>query len=278
MTETARRYMGNSVPRKEDAALLAGRATFTDDIRLPGMLHLAILRSPYAHARITSIDTSAAKAIPGVVGVYSGEDLADEWAIGIPCGWPVTEDIKMPDHWPLARSEVNHVGEGVAVVVAEDRYKAQDALEHIEVDYEPLAAVVDVEAALEDGSPLAHEEFGTNECYTWPLATGDIDEAFEKADVVVKGRYLQRRVFPSAIEPRAVVATSEPASGGFVVYTSTQVPHFVKDILSAMCGLPDTKLRVVAPDVGGAFGSKLNVYAEEALALALTRTLSVPVR
>src|SRR5215210_4042422 len=278
MTETARRYRGNSVPRKEDAALLAGRATFTDDIRLPGMLHLAILRSPYAHARITSIDTSAAKAIPGVVGVYGGEDLADEWAIGIPCGWPVTEDIKMPDHWPLARGEVNHVGEGVAVVVAEDRYKAQDALEHIEVDYEPLAAVVDVEAALEDGPPLAHEEFGTNECYTWPLATGDIDEAFEKADVVVKGRYIQQRLLPSAIEPRAVVATSEPASGGFVMYTSTQVPHFVKDILPAICGLPDTSLRVVAPDVGGGFGSKLNVYAEEALALALTRRLGVPIK
>ena len=278
MTETARRYMGNSVPRKEDAALLAGRATFTDDIRLPGMLHLAILRSPYAHARITSIDTSAASELPGVVGVFTGEDLADEWAIGIPCGWPVTEDIKMPDHWPLARGEVNHVGEGVAVVVAEDRYKAQDALEHIEVDYEPLPAVVDVERALEEDSPLAHEEFGTNECYTWPLATGDIDEAFERADVVVGGRYIQQRLLPSAIEPRAVVATSEPATGGFVIYTSTQVPHFVKDILSAMCGLPDTRLRVVAPDVGGAFGSKLNVYAEEALVLALTRTLGVPIK
>ena len=146
------------------------------------------------------------------------------------------------------------------------------------MDYEPLPAVVDVEAALEDGSPLAHEQFGTNECYTWPLGTGDIDEAFEKADVVVKGRYIQQRLLPSAIEPRAVVATSEPASGGFVMYTSTQVPHFVKDILSAICGIPDSRLRVVAPDVGGGFGAKLNVYAEEALALALTRRLGVPVK
>ncbi|HEX7169534.1 MAG TPA: xanthine dehydrogenase family protein molybdopterin-binding subunit, partial [Rubrobacter sp.] len=158
MTETARRYMGNSVPRKEDAALLAGRATFTDDIRLPGMLHMAVLRSPHAHARITAMDTSAARELPGVIEVFTGDDLADEWAIGIPTGWPVTEDINVPDHWPLARGEVNHVGEGVAVVVAEDRYKAQDALEHIDVDYDPLPAVVDVEAALEDGSPLAHEE------------------------------------------------------------------------------------------------------------------------
>jgi CO/xanthine dehydrogenase Mo-binding subunit len=184
MTETARRYMGNSVPRKEDAALLAGRATFTDDIRLSGMFHLAVLRSPHAHARITAIDTSAARELPGVIEVFTGDDLADEWAIGIPCGWPVTEDINVPDHWPLAR------GEGVAVVLAEDRYKAQNALERIVVDYDPLPAVVDVEEALEDGSPLAHEEFGTNECYTWPLATGDIDETFEKADVIVKGRYL----------------------------------------------------------------------------------------
>src|SRR5918993_47356 len=278
MTETARRYMGNSVPRKEDPALLTGRATFTDDIRLPGMLHLAVLRSTHAHARITAIDTSAARDQPGVVEVFTGEDLADEWAVGIPTGWPVTEDINIPDHWPLARGEVNHVGEGVAVVVAEDRYKAQDALEHIEVDYELLPAVVDVEAALEDGSPLAHEEFGTNECYTWPLGTGDIDEAFDNADVIVKGRYIQQRLLPSAIEPRAVVATSEPASGGFVMYTSTQVPHFVKDILSAICGLPDSRLRVVAPDVGGGFGAKLNVYAEEALALALTRRLGVPIK
>jgi aerobic carbon-monoxide dehydrogenase large subunit len=190
MTETARRYIGNSVPRKEDAALLAGRATFTDDIRLSGMFHLAVLRSPHAHARITAIDTSAARELPGVIEVFTGDDLADEWAIGIPCGWPVTEDINVPDHWPLARGEVNHVGEGVAVVLAEDRYKAQNALERIVVNYDPLPAVVDVEEALEDGSPLAHEEFGTNECYTWPLATGDIDETFEKADVIVKGRYL----------------------------------------------------------------------------------------
>jgi len=278
MTDTVQRYVGNSVPRKEDPALLTGRATFTDDIRLPGMLHLTVLRSPHAHARITNIDVSAAREQPGVVEVFTGEDLADEWAIGIPTGWPVTEDINIPDHWPLARGEVNHVGEGVAVVVAADRYKAQDALEHIDVDYEPLPAVVDVEAALEDGSPLAHEQFGTNECYTWPLGTGDIDEAFENADVVVKGRYIQQRLIPSAIEPRAVVANSEPASGGYVMYTSTQVPHFVKDILPAICGLPDTSLRVVAPDVGGGFGSKLNVYAEEALALALTRRLGVPIK
>src|SRR5918992_3899788 len=156
MTEMARRYMGSSVPRKEDPALLTGRTNFTDDIKVPGMVHMTLLRSPHAHARITSIDTSAAKEQPGVVAVFTGEELADEWAIGIPCGWPVTEDIKTPDHWPLARDEVNHVGDAVAVVVATDRYRARDALEFVEGEYEPLEAVVDVEAALEEGSPLVH--------------------------------------------------------------------------------------------------------------------------
>ncbi len=278
MTETARRYMGSSVLRKEDPALVTGNGGFTDDIRLPGMLHFALLRSPHAHAKILSVDVSVARERPGVVAVFTGEDLADEWAIGIPTGWPVTEDIKIPDHWPLARGEVNHAGDGVAVVVATDRYKAQDALEFIEVDYEALPAVVDVEAALEEDSPLVHEELGTNECYTWPLGTGDIDKAFEEADVVVSGRYIQQRLIPSAIEPRAVVVNPEPATGALTVYSSTQVPHFVKDILALMCGVSDTKLRVVAPDVGGGFGGKLNVYAEEALALALARRLKTPVK
>ncbi|MGH3145625.1 MAG: xanthine dehydrogenase family protein molybdopterin-binding subunit, partial [Rubrobacter sp.] len=278
MTETAQRYMGNSVPRKEDATLLTGHTNFTDEIRLPGMLHMALLRSPHAHARITNIDTSAAMEQPGVVAIFTGEDLADEWVVGIPTGWPVTEDIKIPDHWPLARGEANHAGDGVAVVVATDRYKAQDALEHIEVDYEVLPAVVDVEAALEDGAPLAHEELGTNKCYTWPLGTGDIDEAFEKADVVVSGRYIQQRLIPSPIEPRAVVVNPEPVTGDLTVYTSTQVPHFVKDILAVVCDVPETRLRVVAPDVGGGFGGKLNVYAEEALALALARRLETPIK
>ena len=278
MTETAQRYMGSSVLRKEDPALLTGHGSFTDDIRLPGMLHFALLRSPHAHAKVLSVDASAAKERPGVVAVFTGEDLAEEWAIGIPTGWPVTEDIKIPDHWPLARGEVNHAGDGVAVVVATDRYRAQDALEFIDVQYEPLPVVVDVEAALEDGSPLVHEELGTNECYTWPLGTGDIDRAFEEADVVVSGRYVQQRLIPSAIEPRAVVVNPEPATGNLTVYSSTQVPHFVKDILALVCGVSDTKLRVVAPEVGGGFGGKLNVYAEEALALALARLLKTPVK
>jgi aerobic carbon-monoxide dehydrogenase large subunit len=318
MTEAARRYMGNSVPRKEDPALLTGHSNFTDDIRLPGMLHMAFLRSPYAHARITSIDASAARERPGIVAVFTSGDLADVldgsamdadsapgYAVDIDespgseadvtsngseesadvsdspprtfCGWPVTENIKIPHHSPLARGKVNFAGEPVALVLATDRYKAQDALEFIEVEYEPMGVATDIEGALEDGAPLVHEEFGTNECYVWTLATGDIDEAFEKADVVVRERYVQQRLIPSAIETRAVIAQPEPLDS-FTVYSSTQVPHFVKDVLSVMCGVPDTKLRVVAPDVGGGFGSKLNVYSEEVLALEVARKLGAPVK
>jgi carbon-monoxide dehydrogenase large subunit len=278
MTETVERYIGTSVPRKEDAALLTGKAMWTDNIKLPGMLHFALLRSPMAHAKVKSVDVSAALSQPGVVAAFTGEDFVDDFAVGVPCGWIVTEDMKIPDHWPLARGEVNHVGDGVALVVAEDRYMARDALEYIEVEYEELPAVVDVEAAMEDGSPLVHEEFGTNECYVWPMAVGDVDEAFANADVVVEGRYIQQRLIPSAIEPRGVVVNPDPVNGGFTVYTSTQVPHFVRDVLSGMCGVPAHKVRVVAPDVGGGFGSKLNVYAEEALALAVSRKLGVPVK
>ena len=279
MTATAtQKFVGQSVLRREDAALTTGRGTFVDDIAVPGALHLAVLRSPLAHARITSVDLTAARAHPGVVAAFSGAELAGEFAIGLPCGWPVTEDIKVPHHPPLAVDEVNHVGDGVAVVLATDAGTAQDALELIEVDYEELPAVFDVEAALAEGAPLVHEDLGTNHCYTWPLATGDVDAAFADADVVVEGRYLQQRVIASPMEPRAVLVTPDPVGGGLTIYSSTQVPHFLRDIGAMVVGMPDSKLRVVAPDVGGGFGAKLNVYAEEALALALARRLRRPVK
>ncbi len=278
MTQTRAPFVGQSLPRREDEALLTGRGTWTDDITPAGTVHLAIVRSPLAHARITGIDVTAAREHPGVVAVLTGEDVAGEFVAGIPTGWPVTEDILIPDHAPLARGEVNHVGDGVAVVVATSATAARDASELVVVDYDELPAVTDVEAALEPGSPLVHEQFGTNHCYTWPLAVGDVDAALAQADVVVEGRYLQQRVLPSPMETRAVVVTPDAYGGGFTVHTSTQVPHFVRDILAAICGVPDTKLRVVAPDVGGGFGAKLNVYAEEALALVLARRLRRPVK
>ena len=278
MTEAPERYVGGGVPRKEDPALVTGRANWTDNIKLPGTLHMAVLRSPFAHAKITNLDVSAALEQPGVTAAFTAEDLADDWAGPMPCAWPVTEEIRMPDHWPLAKDEVNFMGDAVAVVIADDRYTAQDALEFIEVDYEPLGVVVDMEEALKEDSPLVHEELGSNESFVWPLEVGDVDGAFDRADVVVKERYIQQRLIPNAIEPRAVVAQPEPTNDGITLYTATQVPHIVRLMLAAGTGIPDQRVRVVAPDVGGGFGSKLNFYAEEILATNIARRLSVPIK
>jgi aerobic carbon-monoxide dehydrogenase large subunit len=278
VTTTASKYVGTSLRRKEDLPLVTGRGTWTADITPAGTLHLALVRSPLPHARITGIDTSAAEAHPGVTAVLTAADVDGEFLAGIPCGWPVTEDIRIPDHRPLATTEVNHVGDGVAAVLATSEAAARDAADLVEVDYEQLPAVVDVADALAEGAPLVHEELGTNHCYTWPLATGDVDAAFAAADVVVKGTYLQQRVIASPMEPRAVVCVPDPVGGGFTLYTATQVPHFVRDILAACTGIADTKIRVVAPDVGGGFGAKLNVYAEEFLALVLARRTGRPIK
>ena len=173
-TRTAPRYVGTSLPRKEDPALLTGRGSWTGDITPAGTLHLAMVRSPHPHARITGIDTAAARAHPGVTAVLTGADVDAEFLVGIPCGWPVTEDIKVPDHRPLATSEVNHVGDGVAVVLADSAAAARDAADLVEVDYETLPAVVDVADALVEGAPLVHDELGTNHTATpgrWPPAT-----------------------------------------------------------------------------------------------------------
>ncbi|GLW46713.1 carbon-monoxide dehydrogenase large subunit [Streptomyces sp. NBRC 14336] len=278
MTETVAREVGRARPRKEDAHLLTGQTTWTDNITESGLLHIALLRSPMAHARLTRVDVSPALERPGVVAAFGGADLG-EGLSSMPCVWPVTEDIVMPDHPPLAVDEVRHAGDPVAVVVARDRYAAADALEAIEVDYDPLPPVLDLEAALADGAPLVHSDKGTNRCYTWPLKTGeDFDAVRARADVTVTRRYHQQRLIPNAMEPRAVVVTPVAASGEYTLYSSTQIPHILRVLLAMVTGIPEHKLRVIAPDVGGGFGSKLQVYAEEAIALAVARRLGRPVK
>src|SRR5215218_7378148 len=195
------RVIGTSVKRKEDLRLLTGRTRFVDDIDLPGMVWMSVVRSPYAHARIASVDLSAAREAPGIIAAWSGQDLAEEWSGPLPMAWPVTEDINSPSHWPLTKEKARYVGDGVAVVVAETREQAADAAALVTVDYEPLPVVVDPEQALADGAPLVHDEFGTNKCYTWPLAAGEVDEEFAKAAVTVKERYKQQRLIPNAMEP-----------------------------------------------------------------------------
>ncbi|MEU0395540.1 xanthine dehydrogenase family protein molybdopterin-binding subunit [Streptomyces sp. NPDC006208] len=271
------REIGRSRVRKEDARLVTGRTTWTDNITVTGLLHMAILRSPMAHATVDRVDVSRALRQPGVTAAFSGRDLADELG-SMPCVWPVTEDIVMPHHPAVAVDEVRYVGDPVAVVIARDRYTAADALEAVDVDYTPLPPVLDLEAALADGAPLVHSDKGTNRCYTWPLATGDYDAEKARADVVLRRRYTQQRLIPNAMEPRAVVATPPTASNEYTLYSSTQIPHIVRVTLSIATGIPENQLRVVAPDVGGGFGSKLQVYGEEALALAVARRLGRPVK
>ncbi|MFF3190966.1 xanthine dehydrogenase family protein molybdopterin-binding subunit [Streptomyces misionensis] len=272
------REVGRARLRKEDARLLTGQTTWTDNIQVAGMLHLAILRSPMAHARITRVDVAPALERPGVLAAFSGADLAEGLG-SLPCAWPVTEDIVLPDHPPIAVEEVRYAGDPVAVVAARDRYAAADALEAIEVDYDPLPPVLDLEAALAEDAPLVHSDKGTNRCYTWPLATGESFAAvLERAEVTVRRRYHQQRLIPNAMEPRAVVVTPLAASGEYTVYSATQIPHILRIMLATVTGIPEHKLRVIAPDVGGGFGSKLQVYGEEALALAVARRLGRPVK
>ncbi|GAA0693365.1 xanthine dehydrogenase family protein molybdopterin-binding subunit [Streptomyces thermocarboxydus] len=279
MTEGAvEAEVGRARLRKEDARLLTGQTHWTDNIQAAGMLHLAILRSPMAHARLERVDVSPALELPGVVAAFTGSDLAEGMG-SLPCAWPVTEDMVHPDHPPLAVDEVRHAGDPVAVVVARDRYAAADALEAVEAEYEPLPAVLDLEAALAEDAPLVHADKGTNRCYDWPLRAGeDYAAVRERAEVVLERRYHQQRLIPNAMEPRSVVVTPLAASGEYTVYSATQIPHILRVMLAMVTGIPEHKLRVVAPDVGGGFGSKLQVYGEEAIALAVARRLGRPVK
>lgn len=276
--------VGRARLRKEDARLVTGRTRWTENITVPGMLHLAILRSPHAHARITRVDTSAALREPNVVAAFSGADVAETQGT-LACAWPVTEDIVLPTYRPLATDEVRHVGEPVAVVVARDRASATDALEAIEVEYEPLPVVLDLEAALADGAPLVHADAGTNKCYTWVLDSGEagsggpIATAAAEAEVTISRRYLQQRLVPASMEPRSVLVDPTGTEGTeWTIYSATQIPHILRFLLSATTGTPEHKIRVIAPDVGGGFGGKLATTPEEWIAFAAANLVGKPVK
>ncbi|PYI88582.1 MAG: carbon monoxide dehydrogenase [Verrucomicrobia bacterium] len=269
-------YFGRPMKRVEDPRLIKGIATYVDDLTLPGMLHMAILRSPYAHANVNGIRADAAKALAGVVGVFTGPDVNDKCGL-VPCASPMP-DSKIPKHTVLAGSRVYFVGHPVAAVVAKDRYTARDALDLIEVDYDPLPVVSDPEKALEQNSPLTHPEFGTNVAFTWFVANGDLEAAFMQAERVIKQRMVHPRLIPMAIEPRGCVASWHAGERALTLYTSTQIPHLVRTLLPAMINVPENKIRIVAPEVGGGFGSKLNLYAEEALSSHLAMRLGAPVK
>ena len=270
-------YVGRAMKRVEDPRLIQGIGTYVDDLRLAGMLHAVILRSPFAHARIRSIDTAAANAMPGVVAVLTGADV--NAACGsVPCAAAIP-NLKAPVHTVLASDRVYFVGHAVAVVVGTDPYVARDAVETIDVDYDPLPVVVDAEAAAKDGATLTHPDLGTNVAFAQTVAGGgDIDAAFRNADRIVKHRLYHQRLTPMPIEPRGVVASYHRGEQALTIWTSTQIPHLLRTLLPGMLNVPEPKLRIVAPEVGGGFGAKLNVYAEEALVAHLAMRLNAPVK
>ncbi|MCC6588574.1 MAG: xanthine dehydrogenase family protein molybdopterin-binding subunit [Bryobacterales bacterium] len=269
------KLVGKRVRRKEDPRLLTGTATYVEDLKLPDLHHAAIVRSPHGAARINRIDTSAAKALPGVVAVFTGADVRDIG--GVPCGVTLP-GLKVPKHHVLAQNRVYYVGHAVAVVVATDRYIARDAADLIEVDYDPTPAVTDPEKAMAESSPVVHPDFGSNIAFVYEQAGGDVDTAFAEADVVVKQRITSQRLIPTALETRGVVAQWHKGERHITLWSSTQIPHLMRSLVAGMLGIAENDLRVITPEVGGGFGSKLNVYAEEALIAWVAMNIGKPVK
>ncbi|MET0202708.1 MAG: xanthine dehydrogenase family protein molybdopterin-binding subunit, partial [Casimicrobiaceae bacterium] len=275
-------FIGQSVKRKEDARFLTGAGQYTDDVTMANQTHAYFLRSPHAHAKLRNIDTSKAKKAPGVVAIYTGADL--EGVNGLPCGWLITSvdgtPMKEPPHHVLAKGKVRHVGDQIAMVFSETREQANDAAELIEVDYEVLPAVVDPAAALKPGAPQIHDEAPGNKCYTW--AIGDkaaVDAAFAKAAHVTKIDIVNNRLIPNAIEPRAAVASYSRTEDAYTLYVTSQNPHVERLLMAAfVLGLPEHKLRVIAPDVGGGFGSKIYLYAEETAMVWASKRVNRPIK
>jgi carbon-monoxide dehydrogenase large subunit len=273
------RVFGSSIKRREDPRLLAGEAKYLDDIQLPGMVYAAILRSPYAHARIKNIDSQTAASLSGVLGVFTGQDFKD--INPLPCAWQaggVKNNVNTPRLLEIDR--VTFTGAGVAVVVAEDRYTAEDALGMIEVDYEPLPVVVNAEKATQSGAPQLHENAPNNICMDWACGDqGSTEKALAGADIVVKRRMVNQRLIPNSMEPRGAVAQYLPASEEYTVWMTSQAPHVMRLLMTAFVfGIPETKMRVISPQVGGGFGSKIYLYPEYCLVAALARRVGRPVK
>jgi carbon-monoxide dehydrogenase large subunit len=271
--------IGAKIHRREDPRLITGHGRFVDDMTRPAMVHMAIVRSTHAHAKIRSIDPSEAKKAPGVLAVYTYADFKDHITGGLPVSASfVAEKKQVPNQFPIAHDEVVYQGEPIAVVLADERYQAADAASLVQVEYDPLPAVVDIEKAMEKGSPTVHS--GAPDNIGWELTyTPDSPEAFKEADVVVKQRILQQRLFPIAIETRGVVAEYDNYDKHLTLWTSSQIPHFVRLFVGTACGLAESQVRVIAgPDVGGGFGSKIRPYVEEYLAVVASKLSSRPVK
>lgn len=268
--------VGARIRRREDPRLITGRATYVDDVQTVGTLYAAFVRSPHGHAKIRSLDLSDAKNHPGVFGAFTASDLVAAGVKDLPCAHKMAE-LLVPPHPPLASGEVRYVGEPVAVVIANDPYAARDAAELVRVAYDELPAVVDPLKALE-GKPFVHEAFGTNVAYRLPIASGDVDGAFKSADAVIKQRFVNQRLAPVPVEPRGVLAQWNAGDEALTVTTSTQIPHLLRTQLAVVLGLPENRIRVIAPEVGGGFGAKLNVYSEEVVCGWIAKKLGRPIK
>jgi carbon-monoxide dehydrogenase large subunit len=276
----APKHMGQRIRRREDPRLITGTSTYVDDLRLPGTLFMSVLRSPHGHARITNINTEAVRKLPQVIAVVTAADIAD--AVTGPL--PLEADLGMfaeannPERRPLATDRVRYVGDPVVAVLADDRYAARDALEHLDVEYEPLPTVTDPEQGLAGGAPLLFDQFSTNRATHSVQAGGDVDSAFTQADRVVQLRLVNQRLFPVAMEPRCAAADYHAGTGRLTLWSSTQVPHALRTKLSALLGLPEHQMRVIAPEVGGGFGNKIDCAPEEALTAILAMRSGRPVK
>jgi carbon-monoxide dehydrogenase large subunit len=272
------RVFGSGIRRREDPRLLTGTARYTADITLPGMAYAAALRSQHGHARIRNIDTSRAKGAPGVVGVYTGADTAASLQ-PIPCAWLIpNSNLKIAPYYAMARDVVRYVGDALAVVVADSAQQAYDALDLIDVDYEPLPAVVDPQLASQDGAPQLHAEAPNNVAFHWTVAGGDIDAAFKSPEVVIRDRIVQQRLIPTPMEPRGAVAHYVPVTGELTIWNTTQNPHIVRFIMSLVTGVTEDRLRVIAPEVGGGFGSKIAQIQGDFITVFCSMKLGRPVK
>lgn len=277
------KYIGKSVKRVEDKRFITGKGKYTDDIILPAMTYAAFVRSPYSHAKIKKVDIAAAKKMPGVVAIFTGADVAS--LNGVPCGWQINfkngDTMKEPKHPLLVADKVRHVGDAVALIIAETREQAKDAIEAVNVDYEKLSCVTNPAEAAKPGAPLVHDDVPSNTCYDWELGNpkAEVDAAMAKAAHVTMLEFINQRLVPNAMEPRSYIGSYDSTSDKYTLYTSTQNPHLIRLLMCAfVLGIPEHKVRVVGPDVGGGFGSKIFHYTEEALLTWASKQIDRPIK
>ena len=277
-------FIGQPIKRKEDARFLTGSGSYTDDVSVVGQTYAVFVRSPHAHATLRTISTANAKAAAGVVGVFTGDDLAADKVGGLPCGWLITDvdgqPMKEPAHPVLAQGKVRYVGDPVAVVIAETLLQACDAAERVEVDYEPLPAVVNAGDARKPGAAVVHDIAPDNTCYVWALGAKDaVHQAFASAKHVTVLEFANNRLIPNAIEPRAALAQYSRAEESYTLHVANQNPHVERLLMTAfVLGLPEHKVRVIAPDVGGGFGSKIFLYGEETAITWASKKVNRPIK